>query len=249
MYNKVIIVGRISSVIDYRKATEDGRSSFAKFQVAVNSSYSRKTEDRQVAFVPIVAWRHHADFVYKYLAKGCQLLVEGRLTTNRFTSSKGYIVEKLEVDAERVDSLETRQINEWRRTNNVKELEEVTVMSSVNFKEDPLELPSKIKVNEKEEVKGTETKEKNPADFGTFQGTANDFLKSIINADKQIQKTEEANKQQEEEKEKNQTNNNTNNSGSKLISEKIISSGKKDAKVENIVKFVWNDDDDKKKDS
>lgn len=53
----------------------------AKFTVAINRQYKKANGDRveAVTFVPVIAWGKLAEVCGKYLAKGRQVYVEGRL--------------------------------------------------------------------------------------------------------------------------------------------------------------------------
>ena len=95
MLNKVILMGRLTDNPDYRQ-TPTGVA-VATFRLAVERNY-RSGEERKADFINIVAWRHTADFVNRYFAKGQLVAVEGSLQTRDFTDSQGnkrYVTEVL----------------------------------------------------------------------------------------------------------------------------------------------------------
>lgn len=117
-FNKVILIGRIANEIDCR-ILEESKSSLARFVLAVNRRIRNSSSgiNETTSFIPIVAWRQNADFVSKYLSKGSLVSVEGYVNVSRYTAkTTGSIVERFEVVAEGLESLETRSTNENRRS-------------------------------------------------------------------------------------------------------------------------------------
>ena len=76
--NSVILMGRLARDPELRH-TQSGLP-VASFTVAVNRRFANKeTNERQADFIDCVAWRHTAEFISKYFAKGRMIAVQGRL--------------------------------------------------------------------------------------------------------------------------------------------------------------------------
>ena len=80
--NKVIIVGNLGK--DPEVKTLEGGAKVARFTVATTESYKDRTtgERKDVTeWHNVVCWRNLAEIAEKYLVKGKQVYVEGRLRT------------------------------------------------------------------------------------------------------------------------------------------------------------------------
>lgn len=78
--NKVLLIGRLTRDPETR-ATQSG-SSVVSFGLAVNRSYTRKESGEKVeetCFVDCEAWGRTGETIARYLRKGRQMFVEGRL--------------------------------------------------------------------------------------------------------------------------------------------------------------------------
>lgn len=97
MVNKVIIIGNVGSDPEVRVL--DGGAKVASLSVATTDRYTdrqTKTVKEITEWQHVVAWRNTADIVDKYVKKGAQIYVEGRLRTRDYTdrdSIKRYITE------------------------------------------------------------------------------------------------------------------------------------------------------------
>ena len=76
--NKVILIGRLTA--DPQSGTTSTGKNFARFSLAVN----RMGADAGADFLNIVAWDKNADTATKYLTKGKQVAIEGRIQTGSF---------------------------------------------------------------------------------------------------------------------------------------------------------------------
>lgn len=86
MLNNVIIMGRLTR--DPEKRTTQSGVSVASFTLAVDRDYSG-AEEKQTDFIDCTVWRHSADFVSKYFAKGSMAIVKGRLQIDNYTDNDG----------------------------------------------------------------------------------------------------------------------------------------------------------------
>ena len=89
MYSKTVIVGNLARDPESRTA---GEANVTRLVVAVNDSYSK---DR-VSYVDVEAWGKLGENCQKYLTKGRQALVDGRLVQDTWekdgkTNSKLYV--------------------------------------------------------------------------------------------------------------------------------------------------------------
>lgn len=123
-FNKVILIGRIANDIDC-KTLDESKGVVARFVVAINRRIRNSVSgiNEVTSFIPVVAWRQNADFVSKYLSKGSLVSVEGYINVSRYTAkTTGNIMERFEVVAEGIESLETRSTNETRRIQTQKDM-------------------------------------------------------------------------------------------------------------------------------
>lgn len=96
MINRVILMGRL--VADPELKTTQSGISVTSFRIAVDRSYAKAGEERQVDFINIVCWRNTAEFVCKYFSKGSLIALEGQLQSRTYQDKDGsnrYIVEVL----------------------------------------------------------------------------------------------------------------------------------------------------------
>lgn len=88
MLNKIVIMGRLTRDPEMRQ-TGSG-TSVTSFSLAVERDYSgRDGGEKQTDFIDVVAWRHTAEFVDKYFAKGDMAAVSGRLQIRDWTDKDG----------------------------------------------------------------------------------------------------------------------------------------------------------------
>lgn len=106
MYNKVILVGRLTADPELRQ-TPNGIS-VASFSIAVNRSYSSKSGERQADFIDIVAWRNTAEFICRYFSKGKAILIEGELQTRTYVDKQGQNRKAWEVVASSAHFVESK---------------------------------------------------------------------------------------------------------------------------------------------
>lgn len=99
MYNKVIIMGRITNDLEL-KTTPQGASVLA-FSVAVDRRFQTKGEEKKTDFFNVVAWRNEAEFISKYFSKGRMILIEGELQTRAYTDKNNNTVRVTEIIVDR----------------------------------------------------------------------------------------------------------------------------------------------------
>lgn len=87
--NKVQLIGHLGN--DPEIINLESGKKIAKFTIATNESYKNekgeKVEDTQ--WHNIVAWNKTAEIVEKYLKKGKEVVVEGKLTSRSYDDKEG----------------------------------------------------------------------------------------------------------------------------------------------------------------
>lgn len=101
MLNKIVIMGRLTRDPELRQ-TGSG-TSVTSFSLAVERDYSgRDGGEKETDFIDVVAWRHTAEFVDKYFAKGDMAAVVGRLQIRDWTDKDGNKRRSAEIVADSV---------------------------------------------------------------------------------------------------------------------------------------------------
>jgi len=90
-YNKVILIGRLGGNPELRYIPQTDRA-VANFSLATNErtfNPSNNESDIRTEWHRVVSWGKLAEFSEKYLTKGKQILVEGRLKTEKWQDRDG----------------------------------------------------------------------------------------------------------------------------------------------------------------
>ena len=106
--NQVIIVGRVAQDLDL-KYTQKGQA-VCRFNVALNRSYkdSSGVWQKEVSYIPVVAWRDVATRCSERLKKGSPVYVMGRLRTHSWDDKAGQKRKSVEVEIFRIQFLEVK---------------------------------------------------------------------------------------------------------------------------------------------
>ncbi len=107
--NKTILIGRLVREPELRY-TQSGIA-VANFNLAVNRRFAKEGE-QQADFIQCVVWNKVAENVAKYLSKGSQVAVEGRIQTSSYDDKDGVKRYRTEVVAENVEFLNTKKKEE-----------------------------------------------------------------------------------------------------------------------------------------
>lgn len=100
MLNKTILLGRLAQ--DPTVRTTQSGISVATFDLAVQVPSKDKDRSTPPDWLPIVCWRETADFAGRYLTKGRQIVVEGRLSSRKYTAQDGSNRKVVEVIASHI---------------------------------------------------------------------------------------------------------------------------------------------------
>jgi single-strand DNA-binding protein len=100
--NQIYLLGRCGKDAEVRMA---GQNKVATFSLCTGGKY--KTNDgREIddtAWHNIVAWRNLAELAEKYIRKGSQILVIGRLTYRKYTGNDGVERNVTEIIADKIE--------------------------------------------------------------------------------------------------------------------------------------------------
>ena len=82
MYNKVIMIGRLTATPELHKTNND--KSVARATVAVNRRYKSQNGEREADFVNLVVWGRLAETLASYASKGSLISLDGELRSRRY---------------------------------------------------------------------------------------------------------------------------------------------------------------------
>lgn len=110
-YNKVILIGRLTRKPEMRH-TASG-TAITGMCVAVNRRIG-KDDKQDVTYIDVNAWGKTAEFCERYFDKGSPILIEGRLTLEKWTDKQGQSRSALKVTAETVAFAESKNNSDNR---------------------------------------------------------------------------------------------------------------------------------------
>ena len=105
--NKAILIGRLTKDPEIRY-TQSGKA-VATFTLAIDRPFKDENGNKATDFIPVVAWGKTAEVCDKYLTKGRQTAVMGRIQVRNYTAdddTKRYVTE---VIAEEVEFIGNRE--------------------------------------------------------------------------------------------------------------------------------------------
>ncbi|MBL7727821.1 MAG: single-stranded DNA-binding protein [Dinghuibacter sp.] len=87
--NKVQLIGNLGNTPEIKK-TESGKK-LAKFSLATNETYRNAAGEKvkETQWHNVVAWGKQADVIEKYLDKGSEVVIEGKLVNRTYTDKNG----------------------------------------------------------------------------------------------------------------------------------------------------------------
>ena len=104
--NKVFLVGRLARDPELRYSTSNTAS--MRCAIAVDRQFAREGEERGADFINIVAFGNRAETMKKYLVKGSQIAIDGRIQTGSYDGQDGRKVYTTDVIVENFQFLDTR---------------------------------------------------------------------------------------------------------------------------------------------
>ena len=108
--NKFVAVGRTTKDCDIR-STSTGKQ-VASFTLAVDRDFKNAQGVKEADFIPCVVWGKLAEICEKYVTKGKQLAVAGRIQTRNYEDKDGqrrYITEVIVSDLQLLGSRQDAQ--------------------------------------------------------------------------------------------------------------------------------------------
>lgn len=110
--NKVILVGNLGKDPEVRHL--EGGASVANFPLATSESYKDRNGNRvdQTEWHNVVVWRGLADVAEKYLKKGNQVYIEGKIRTRSWDDKDGVKRYTTEIVADQMTMLGRRDENQ-----------------------------------------------------------------------------------------------------------------------------------------
>ncbi len=87
--NKVQLIGNLGN--DPEIITLESGKKLAKFSLAINESYKDASGEKQTKtdWHNLVAWGKTADIIEKYITKGKEIAIEGKLSTRSYETKEG----------------------------------------------------------------------------------------------------------------------------------------------------------------
>lgn len=87
--NKAILVGNVGKDPEVRHL--EGGTSVARFTLATSESYKNKAGEqvKNTEWHNIVAWRQLAELAEKYIRKGSQIYIEGKISNRQYDDKEG----------------------------------------------------------------------------------------------------------------------------------------------------------------
>ena len=98
--NNVVLIGRLTKDIELRYT--QSQMAVATFTLAVDR-FSKPGEERKADFIRITVFGKQAENCDRYLSKGRQTCVQGRIQTGSYTNKDGQTVYTTDVVADRVE--------------------------------------------------------------------------------------------------------------------------------------------------
>ncbi|MBN2485028.1 MAG: single-stranded DNA-binding protein [Bacteroidales bacterium] len=109
--NKVILIGNVGNDPEIRHL--EAGTPVANFRLATSESYTNRNGERitQTEWHNIVVWRGLAEVVEKYVKKGAQLFIEGKIRTRSWDDKDGNKRYTTEIVADALQMLGKRTEN------------------------------------------------------------------------------------------------------------------------------------------
>ena len=104
--NKVFLIGRLTRDPELRYTSSNLAN--MRTSLAVDRQYAREGEERGTDFINIVAFGNRAETMKKYLTKGSQIAVDGRIQTGSYDGADGKKVYTTDVIVENFQFVDTR---------------------------------------------------------------------------------------------------------------------------------------------
>ena len=104
--NKVFLVGRLTRDPELRYSASNLAT--MRCAIAVDRQYVREGEERGADFINIVAFGNRAETMKKFLTKGSQIAIDGRIQTGSYDGQDGKKVYTTDVVVENFQFLDSK---------------------------------------------------------------------------------------------------------------------------------------------
>jgi len=111
--NKVILLGRTTRDIEIRYSQSAEPMAVGKFALAVNRQF-KKDGKQEVDFINCTVFGKKAESLEKWVKKGQQIAVEGRIQTGSYTNKEGQKVYTTDVMVDNWEFAEGKKIENSR---------------------------------------------------------------------------------------------------------------------------------------
>lgn len=108
--NKVLLIGRLTADPEVRYS--DSQTAVCNFSVALNRGKDKNGEDHGADFPRCIAFGKTAENMQKYLEKGSQIGIEGRLQTGSYVNKNGDKVYTTDVVVSNLEFLSRKNSSE-----------------------------------------------------------------------------------------------------------------------------------------
>lgn len=119
MYNKVILIGRLTATPEMVKTASD--RSFTRVTVAVNRRYKTQNGEREADFLNVIFWGKLAETLVSYGSKGSLISIDGELRTRKYEKdgSNHHVTEILGQSFQLLESRAQRAMRENNANDNL----------------------------------------------------------------------------------------------------------------------------------
>ena len=117
MTNRVVLIGRLTKDPDLKYS--ESNLPVLRFTIAVNRTFTDQNGQKQADFINCIAFRKQAENMARFLGRGSQIAVEGRIQTRNYQGKDGNTVYVTEVVAESVQFLESKNSPHSRQNNGI----------------------------------------------------------------------------------------------------------------------------------
>ena len=108
--NKVILIGRSTKDVELKQTTAG--NSVAEFSLAVKRAFKSANGEYESDFFNCVAYSKSAETISRYVKKGDQIAIEGRLQTRNYTNKEGRKINVTEIIVENFEFLQSKKQEE-----------------------------------------------------------------------------------------------------------------------------------------
>lgn len=105
--NKVFLIGRLTRDPELRYTSSN--VAVATFSLAINRNFTNQDGEREADFINIQVWKKLAESCDKYLTKGSQIAVNGRIQVRNYDAQDGSKRYVTEVVAESIQFLDNKK--------------------------------------------------------------------------------------------------------------------------------------------